>query len=103
MKLFYLSSLEHARTVPHTWHALELGNGKVLTCIHWQDEAAEMQWSNHPDVIPLPHPIFQSTTAIPDEHLAHLRGRFTLPDQSNIHHVIKEAAKEDSWMRMHVL
>jgi hypothetical protein len=103
MKLFYIATKDRLSEIAGPWHAFDLNNGKHLVCVRWEDELPEMQWSNHPDVIPLPHPIFQSTTAIPDEHLAHLRGRFTLPDQSTVHDVIKEAAKEDSWMRMHVL
>jgi hypothetical protein len=103
MKLLYLTPGERLKDLVNDWHALDLGNGHHLVCVRWRDEASEMAWSEHPDVIPLPHPIFQSTAVIPDEHLVHLRGRFTLQDQSNVHHVIKEAAKEDPWMRLHVL
>lgn len=103
MKLLYITTNECVATINADCHWLNLPSGKVLVCVRWRDELPEMEWAAHPDVIRLPHPIFESTVVIPDEHLTHLRGRFTLPDQSNVHHLIKEAAQHDPWMRLHVL
>jgi hypothetical protein len=103
MKLLYVTTGERMAAINADCHGLDLGNGKVLVCVRWRDELYEVGWAEHPEVIRLPHPIFQSTAVIPDEHLSHLRGRFTLPDQSTVHHVIQEAAKDDPWMRLHVL
>jgi hypothetical protein len=103
VKLYYVSTTEQLGKLVHEWHALDLGNGHHLTCVRWRDEATEMQWASHPDVIALPHPIFQSAAVVPDEPLAHLRDRFELPDGATVHHVIQSASKDDPWMRLHVL
>lgn len=103
MKLLYITPREHTKAIVNEWHGLDLGNGMSLVCVRWRDEGAEMAWAEHPDVVRLPHPIFQSTAELPDEHMAHLRGRFELPDKSTVHHVIQQASKHDPWMRLHVL
>lgn len=85
------------------WHSLPLGNEKHLVCIDWKNGIAEFHWSSRPDVIPLPHPIFEATVPLSDEHRTHLSRRYTLNPGDNVHHVIKQAAKEDLWMRLWVL
>jgi len=103
MKLLYIATAERTKEIPAEWHALDLGNGQQLVCIRWRDELPELRWAERPDVIRLPHPIFQSTAVIPDEHLAVLRGRFQLDAGATVHHVIAQAAKDNPWMRVHAL
>jgi hypothetical protein len=103
VKLFYICSAETTRYIPTGYHSLSLGNDKLLVCIHWTNEAHEHAWSSRPDVISLPHPIFEATQTLAEEHVQHLTGRYAVTTAHNIHHVIKEAAKEDLWMRLRVL
>lgn len=103
MRLYYLATKERTAAINHSWHALDLGNGKHLVCIDWKDEMSEMQWASHPDVIALPHPILESTVRLTDEHVKHLTGRYPIEVGHNVHHVIKHASNDDPWMRLHVL
>lgn len=103
MKLLYISSPEHAKTLHSPWHGLDLGNGKTLVCVRWTEEGHEMEWASHPDVIRLPHPIHESTTPLGDEAVQHLNGRYQLQASHTVHHVIKQASAEDPWMRLYVL
>jgi hypothetical protein len=102
MKLFYICDQEPMGAATG-WHAAPLGNGKHLVCIDWKDDAAEAAWAQRAGVIPLPHPIFEAATPLTDEHRQHLAGRYKTNSGDNIHHVIKQAAKEDLWMRLWVL
>jgi len=103
MKLFYLAPIEKLKEVNSPWHALDLGTGRHLACVRWKDEREEMIWSNHPDVVRLPHPIFESTMPLSDEHLKHLCNRFEVSRDDGVHAVIKQAAKQDPFMRLEVL
>lgn len=103
MRLYYIAPIEQAQKVTSEMHALDLGNGKHLVCVQWRDELSEMQWAAHPDVIALPHPILESTVRLADEHIKHLSGRYPVEVGDNVHHVIKHVAKDDPWMRLHVL
>lgn len=103
MRLYYLATKERTAALYHPWHSLDLGNGKHFVCVDWKDEAHELDWSSHPEVIALPHPIFESTVRLTDDHIKHLSGRYVVETGHNVHHVIKQAAKDDPWMRLHVL
>jgi hypothetical protein len=103
LKLFYIVDKETTQHIGTGWHSLDLGNNKLLVCIHWRDEAHEFAWSSREDVMALPHPIYEAATPLAAEHLQHLSGRFALNAGDNIHHVIKQAAREDLWMRCYVL
>lgn len=103
MKLFYIVDRETATQLDVGWRSLELGNGKLLVCINWKNEAHEFAWSSRPDVISLPHPIFESSQALSPEHVQHLAAKFHVTTSHNVHDVIKQAAREDLWMRCYVL
>jgi len=103
MKLFYVVDSEVARQLSVGWRSLSLGNDKLLVCVDWKDEAQEFTWSSRPDVISLPHPVYESSQPLTAEHLQHLTGRFALNSGDNIHAMIKQAAREDLWMRCYVL
>jgi hypothetical protein len=103
MKLFYITTAEHMVDMRFAWHSLDLGDGELLVCVDWKDDAHEFRWSQTDGVIPLPHPIFEASTPLTDEHRQHLAGRYKTNSGDNIHHIIKQAAKEDLWMRVHVL
>jgi hypothetical protein len=103
MKLFYICDKEETAHIPTGFHALDLGNEKLLVCIHWTNEAHEAAWASRPGVICLPHPIFEATQPLTAEHVQHLSGRYQIIAGNNIHDMIKQAAKEDLWMRLRVL
>lgn len=103
MKLFYVTTPEKMQEVRRSWHSLELGNGQLLVCIDWKTDREEWEWSQHPDVTALPHPVFESTKPLTPEHLAHVGKRFGLVVGNDVHHLIRAATKEDLWMRIHVL
>jgi len=104
VKFFYLIPVEMVHEPKHIGsHSLDLGNGKALICIDWKDDFQEAEWCAKPGVMALPHPIFQMSEPLLDEHLTHLNGRFQLEHGDNIHHLIKQAALHDPWMRLHVL
>lgn len=102
MRLFYITTPEAAATL-NGWHSINLPNGKLLICVDWKDTMQELAWRSRPDVISLPHPIFEASTPLATEHIQHFAGKYPLEEGHNIHHVIKHASKEDPWMRMHVL
>lgn len=103
MKLFYICSIETTQHIGTGWHSTDLGNGKLMVCIDWNNEAKEVAWASREGVISLPHPIFESTIPLTAEHVQHLSGKYQVTTDHNIHHVIKQAAKEDLWMRCYVL
>lgn len=103
MKLFYIVTLDHMKDMPFAWHSLDLGNGKLLACIDWKSDPHEHHWAQREGVLPLPHPIFEASTPLSDEHLKHLSGRYAIGTTINVHDVIRQAAKEDLWMRLWVL
>lgn len=104
MKLFYIAPTEHCSCIQHDWHAIGLGNGHSLVCVRWRDELHEVEWSNYPGVHALPHPVFESTVSIGQTILQHLNARFpSLSAGSKVNDVVKLAAAEDAWMRLHAL
>jgi hypothetical protein len=103
MKLFYVVDKETTQHIGTGWHSLDLGNNKLLVCIHWKDEAHEAAWASRPDVISLPHPIYEAAVPLTDEHVRHLSATFPQAVGGNIHSIIKEASKRDLWMRCYVL
>jgi hypothetical protein len=103
MKLFYITTPEIAKSLFTGWHAKDIGNGKILMCAIFNDEYDEKNWAETEGVIPLPHPIFEASTRLSEEHLKHLSGKYQLEPGHTIHDLIKQAAKEDLWMRLHVL
>jgi hypothetical protein len=104
MKFFYVIPVEMVHAPANIGsHSLDLGNGKALICIDWKDDFQEAEWCAREGVMPLPHPIFQMAEPLQDEHIAHLKGRFAFNNGDNIHHLIRQAAKLDPWMRLHVL
>lgn len=103
MKLFYITTPEIAKTLHREWHGHELKNGKILICAEFFVEHEEYNWANTEGVIALPHPIHESTHRLSEDHLKHLCPRFDLELGHNIHHLIKQASKDDLWMRLHVL
>lgn len=103
MKLFYICDEETTKHISTGFHSLPLGNGKLLVCVQWSNEAHEAAWAKREGVIALPHPIHEATQALTDVHLQHLSRRYPVTKGHNIHHVIKHAAKEDLWMRLWVL
>ena len=104
MKLYYLAPASRIKEIAHDCHWLALdGSEYVLVCVRWRDEIHEMQWSNNPDIIRLPHPIFESAAKLGDLAAAHLSKRFTIDGQHTVHDLIKQASLEDAWMRLHVL
>lgn len=103
MKLFYICPKDETRFIPTGWRALDLGNDKLLVCVNWANDAHEAAWASRPDVIPLPHPIFESATPLTDEHRQHLAGRYKTNSGDTIHHIIKLASREDFGMRLWVL
>lgn len=102
MRLFYITTLEAAQTL-NGWHSIALPNDKILLCVDWNNPVAELEWRSRPDVISLPHPIFESSATLSTEHLKHLCGKYPLTANHTVHHVIKMACCEDPWMRIHVL
>jgi hypothetical protein len=103
MKLFYVATPEAAKAIPTGWHSVDLGNGKLLVCVDWRNQAHEEVWAARDDVICLPHPIFEANDGLTAEHREHLSGRFTVNHGDNVHAVIKQAAVIDRWMRLRVL
>jgi hypothetical protein len=103
VKLFYISTHAHNRRLRQEWHAIDLGHGKTLTVVRWKDPIHEMKWASHPDVIPLPHPIFQNVEPLTDEQLHHLSRRFNVEKGHNVHHVVKQAARLNPLFRLQVL
>lgn len=103
MKLFYITTMERMQEVQRSWHSLVLPSGKLFVCVEWQNDKEEFDWASKADVLALPHPIFESTQALTEEHISHLGPRLGLQSGNNVHHAIKSAAKEDFWMRLHVL
>lgn len=103
MRLFYICHKDTTRHLKAGWHALDLGNNKLLLCVQWADPLQEARWASRPEVISLPHPIFQSNQPLSDNHRAHCAKRFQLEDGHNVHDLIKQAALQDPWMRLHVL
>jgi len=103
LKLFYITTLNRLKMVRRSWHVIDLGNDKVLACIDWKECQEESVFASFPDVICLPHPIFESRDNLTAEHVKHLSGKFTATTDHNIHHIIQQAVKEDLWMRIRVL
>lgn len=103
MRLFYIVSPEMTQHIGTGWHSVDLGNGKLLVCVDWKNGAKELAWSEQPGVISLPHPIFESTVPLTDEHLSHLNKYFQLENGDTVHRLIKQASRHDPWMRVHVL
>jgi hypothetical protein len=103
VKTFFITTPEHAQELKHEWHGIDLQNGKLMICLRFRDEGHEMEWTSHPDVIRLPHPIFESNIPLTGEHHGNLWQRFALVPGDGIHDVIKQAAKVDPFMRLHVL
>jgi len=105
MKLYYLARPERIKEIRHECHWLMLGDSThVLVAVRWKDEIHEMEWAGREGVIKLPHPIFESAAALLDEHLEHIKKRFPQAKTGDtIHSVLKHVAKEDPWMRLHVL
>lgn len=104
VKLFYIvDKPERMLGVIFSWHSLGLDGEKILVCVDWKDDTHEFDFAQREGVIPLPHPIFQMAEPLNAEHLSHLGQRFSLEQGHNIHHLVKKAAKEDFWMRLHVL
>lgn len=103
MKLYYISTAEHAKKIPHEWHGIELEDGRLLVCVRWKDECEEMHWSNHPAVHPLPHPILESTVPIEPDHVTILSRRLLVEPGHTVLDVIREVSKIHPLMRLHVL
>jgi hypothetical protein len=104
MKFYYIVPLKVATEPRHVAsHWFEIGEEKALICIDWKDDDHELAWSSRPEVISLPHPVFEASAPLTDEHHSHLQHHFQLQKGDNVHHVIKQAAKHDPWMRIHVL
>ena len=101
--MFYISTEEHCRELQQEAHWSDLKNGKVLVCVRWRDEGTEVAWSNHPDVIALPHPIFESTVELDEEQCQWLLGRYPMRLGNTVHDLIKLAAKDNPMMRLTVL
>lgn len=102
-KLFYITTPEKTRELHNPWHALDLGSGKVMVCVDWRDDHHEAGWSDHPDVMRLPHPVYEPTLPLSDKHVEHLAGRFGICKGHCVHDVIKKAAAENQFMRLYAL
>ena len=103
MKLFYICDEETTKHIPTGWHSIDLGEGKLLVCIQWTNEAHEAAWAARPGVVSLPHPIHEATQSLSAEHVRHLSRRYPVSTGHNVHHLIKHVSKEDLWMRLWVL
>lgn len=104
MKLYYVASMEALDKLPNAEsHWLDLGNGHVFVAVDWDNDFQEQAWAAKEGVMPLPHPVFESKVALGDQHLFHLNQRFQLEKGDNVHRAIKQAARHDPWMRVHVL
>ena len=103
MKLFYVTGEPGRYECPRQWHSLKLYAGTHLLCVDWRDSQEEAEFAAREDVLPLPHPIFEATKPLTDEHLKHLSVRYKFDTGATVHDLLKQAALEDPWFRVWVL
>lgn len=99
VKSYYITTPVHARELHHAWHGIDLGNGKLLVAVDWHNAAHEQGWTDHADVVSLPHPVWDAGVKLSDEHRTHLSEKFGCQDGDTILHLIRKVCCEHPIMK----
>ena len=102
MKGYHITTQERLDALRNENERVDLGNGKFVVCVKWKDEGHEAEWTRHPEVINLPHPLFQSQELLSSEHIEHLSRRYSIQAGHTAQDFVKEAMKENPFFRPHV-
>lgn len=100
MKTYYICSKEVLQQYWNThfkWHGTELPDGRMIIVIEAINARMEDEWSQHPEVEALPHPL--SGEHVSSEHANVLKHLGVTPNHT-MHDVSKHLAKINPMMAL---